>query len=123
MKKLPLAPKWAVQVRVPFHELVLSRACSVRTVWLLSRGAKTSPFCQSLILHRVREWRKTDQWGHKKYLKRLSDALLPVEYTVEIQYSCRMAAAGKDDIANVRHRSDDSAHDPTQRGVELHGFS
>ncbi len=50
------APRWAVQVRVPVIILVLSGACPIKTAWLLSRGARTSPFRQGLILDRVRQW-------------------------------------------------------------------
>jgi hypothetical protein len=52
--------KHAVPVHVPFLTLVLSRACSIKTAWLLSRGALTTPFRQSCILCRVREWRMTN---------------------------------------------------------------
>jgi len=50
------APRWAVQVRVPFTLLVLSGARPIKTAWLLSRGAQTSPFQQGLILDRVHLW-------------------------------------------------------------------
>ena len=36
--KLPPASAWAVPVWVPFHELVLSRACNLKTAWILSRA-------------------------------------------------------------------------------------
>lgn len=55
---LPPPPKYAVPVRVPFLTLVLSRACSIRVAWLLSRGALTTPYRQSCILHKVCDWRQ-----------------------------------------------------------------
>jgi hypothetical protein len=116
MSNLPPAPKWAVPVRVPFHDLVLSRACSVRTAWLFSRGAKTSPLLQNLVLRRVREWRAERGTGLRKFLRPIQNLFEP-EYTVEIQYSCRMVAAGIDNIANRPHRQASSAGSRTLRTV------
>jgi hypothetical protein len=51
-----------VPVRVPFPVLILSGACSVKSAWLLSRGAMVSPFHQNQIHERVAEWeRKVDR--------------------------------------------------------------
>lgn len=55
---LPPPPRYAVPVRVPFLILVLSGACSIRVAWLLSHGALTTPYRQSCLLDRVRDWRQ-----------------------------------------------------------------
>jgi hypothetical protein len=57
MARLGDAPNWAVPVKLSFATLVLSGACPPIQAWRLSRGALVSPFQQSLILCRVREWR------------------------------------------------------------------
>lgn len=57
MKSFLPPPKWAVPVRVPFVTLVLSRACRLRTAWLLSHGALTSPLHQDCILKTVQAFR------------------------------------------------------------------
>ena len=85
-------PRWAVQVRVPFTHLVLSGACSTKAAWLLSRGAKTSPFHQSLILHRVKEWKIGRDRKARKYLGVFYKLFEP-EYVVEVRRSCRIPAA------------------------------
>jgi hypothetical protein len=41
--------------------------------------------------------------GNREMLSAFGRCLAPVEYTVEVQYSCRMAAAGKDNIVNMPH--------------------
>jgi len=55
---LPPAPRWAVPVRIPFVVLVLSGACTIKTAWLFSHGALTSPLNQHRILERVQESRR-----------------------------------------------------------------
>jgi hypothetical protein len=42
---------------VPFLSLLLSGACTPSQAWLISRGARVSPFHQSVILNDVRQWK------------------------------------------------------------------
>lgn len=79
--KLPPAPKWAVPVRVSFMTLMLSRACSFRTAWLLTHGALTSPFNQDLILEQVALWRLQK----RRLLGNIWDAV-----TMPFDRSCRI---------------------------------
>ena len=81
--------RWAVPVRLPFTHLVLSGACSPKAAWLLSRGARTSPFQQSVILHSVKKWKMERDGKARKYLGRFYKLFQP-EYVVEVRRNCRI---------------------------------
>lgn len=72
---LPPAPPWAVPVRVSFLFLVLSRACTIREAWLLSRGALVSPLTLNNIMQEVRRWRGTHSECSKSSRRRLRHLL------------------------------------------------
>jgi hypothetical protein len=57
MERCPV-PTWAVRVHVGFAVLVLSQACTVKTAWRLSRGARVSPFHENCLLQEVDAWRQ-----------------------------------------------------------------
>ena len=90
--KLPPVPKWAVPVRVPFTDFVLSGACSPEVAWRPAHGAKTSPLQQNLVLHRVKEWKKSRDRRARKYLGPLYRLFEP-DYVVEVRTSCRIPVA------------------------------
>jgi len=56
MERSPV-PTWAVRVNVSFAVLVFSGACTVKTAWRLSRGARVSPFQENCLLQEVDAWR------------------------------------------------------------------